>query len=310
LHDDSGLLFEHVSDVMEVGQGWEFGNFYPYFDNIAPGNYVFRSYIDLGDGFMELAEIPFTVNKHAGEFIYSHSVTATDFAHGTGHEHWNLRPLDPRNTFKPGETVYVFSQIRNVEVDHRWKAELYRNDMFLWEHANGVLRVGEGWDYGNFFPFYQNAQPGEYTWVIYIDTGEGYMLLDEVPFTVEGPNTDLFYAGAVTASDWHHGPEGTDEYWDLQPIDPKTVFKAGERVYLLAQIKNVYVDHRWKLETYGDGRLLWDHVTDVVDVGNGFFYSNYQPFYGNPTPGNYTYKLYIDTGSGFEQIDELDFRVI
>ncbi|RLC37785.1 hypothetical protein DRH27_03510 [Candidatus Falkowbacteria bacterium] len=264
--------------------------------------------IDIGDGFAALAVVPFTVTGIMEDYVYDHTYISAGWEYGSGTDYWNLQPVDQRDTFEAGETVYALSQVRNIYVDHAWKIELYRVGSFLWDYETSWLEVGESWTFGNFYPFYENAQPGEYEFKVYINTGSGFELLDTKNFTVTGQIEDYIFDHATVASGWEFGT-GAD-YWNLQPVDPRTQFSQGEDVYLLAQVRNIYVDHKWKIELYREGQYQWKYETPLNNVGSGWSFGNFYPYYQNAQLGNYEFKVYIDTGSGYELLSENPFTVM
>lgn len=307
LYRDNNKLWEYSTDWLNVGSGWAYSNFYPYYDNARAGNYTFKSYIDVGQGYTQLASTSFSVCGPIEQYEYNHTYIAPGWQYGTGGDYWNLQPVDPRTTYAPGDKVYALSQVSNIYVNHQWKAELYRSGTKIWEYSTDWLNVGAGWTYGNFYPYYENAQPGNYEFKIFINTGDGFKLLDTKGFTVTGQSGDYTYHHAAVAAGWQYG-SGAD-FWNIQPVDPRTSFGRGEDVYLVAQARNVYVDHRWKVETYRSGTMLWNYATNWNRVGTGWAYSNFYPANFDSAPGNYEFKLYIDSGNGFNLLDTKTFTV-
>lgn len=304
---DNTLLWQHESPWLEVGTGWLYSNFYPYYSNAQPGNYRFKTYIDLGEGWNVLGESPFTVSGAVSNYEYSHTIVAPEFRYGTGSDYWNLEPVNAKTNYMPGEKIYALAQVRNIYVNHQWKVELFRDQTMLWDHQTDWLNVGGGWTYGNFFPYYENAQPGNYYFKIYLNTGSGFVLLDTKNFTVSGTAYDYVYLGSVTAAGWTHGT--SSEYWNLEPIGQTSQFFAGDTVYLLSKLQNVYVDHRWRVELYKSGYRLWSHETGWLVVGSGWTYGSFYPYYQNAQPGTYEFRVYLDSGNGYELLDTKAFLV-
>ena len=307
LYRGDTFLWDYTTGLLEIDGGWVYSNFYPFYENARPGSYEFKTYIDTGDGFKPLAAVPFTVTGIEEDYVYDHTYIAAGWEYGSGTDYWNLQPVDQRDTFEAGETVYALSQVRNIYVDHAWKIELYRQGTFLWDYETSWLEVGEGWTFGNFYPFYSNAQPGEYEFRVYINTGGGFDLLDTKNFTVTGQIEDYIFDHATVAAGWEHGT-GAD-YWNLKPVDPRTQFTQGEDVYLVAQVRNIYVDHSWKIELYREGHFQWDHETPINNVSGSWTFGNFYPYYQNAQPGNYEFKVYIDAGSGYVLLSENPFTV-
>ena len=302
-------LWEYEGEWLDVGAGWLYSNFYPYYDNARPGDYEFRVYIDTGDCYEFLSSAPFAVSGVIEDYTYDHTTIAEGWEYGEGSDYWNLIPLNPKTEFNPGERVYAMSQVLNIYVSHQWKTELFRAGIKLWDYETPWYTVGSGWTFGNFYPYYDNAQPGAYEFKIYINTGSGYELLDTKGFNVLGDISDYEYIGTTTiCTGWEYGI--AEDYWNLIPIDPKTEFSIGDKVYALTKIKNVYVDHRWKAELYRSSVKMWSYETDFLDVGTGWSYGSFYPYYDNAQAGTYEFRIYLDTGEGFEIFDTSAFNVI
>jgi hypothetical protein len=300
--------WENITPLLDVGTGWAYSNFYPYLANAQPGSYEFRAFIDTGDGFKSLATTTFTVSGTMVPYVYHHTSFATTWNYGTSTDYWNLQPVDAKTVFAPGDKIYFLSQARNVYVTHQWRGELYRNNALLWSNTSNSLDVGSGWTFSNFYPFLDNAQPGSYQYKVYINVGNGFILLDTKTFSVTGQITDYKYFGATVAHGWQNG-QGND-FWNITPVNATTTYGVGDTVYVLAQARNVYVDHRWKIDVARNGVALWTYSTDWNRVGSGWAYSNFNPANSNSAAGNYEAKIYFDPGTGFILVDTKNFNVI
>ena len=307
LRKDGDLMWDYSSEWLDVGDVWSYGNFYPTFYNARVGSFDFKVYIDVGNGFIELATVPFTVSGDIENYSYRGTYLSEGWEHGAEDEYWNLKPIGEKYIFNIGDDVQVLSQLMNLYSDHQWKAELYRGDTFLWDYTTAWQDVGAGWTYGNFYPSYRNAQPGEYTFHIYIKTGDAFTLLDSKDFIVEGSPDEVVFDHATLASGWEHGVG--DDYWNLTPVNSGTTFSTGDNVYLMTQIRNILVDHRYKVEFYSEGQLAWSYETELLEVGSGWSYSNFYPTYYNAQAGNYEFWYYLDTGNGYSLGDKKAFIV-
>jgi hypothetical protein len=308
LFRSSIMLWDYEGDWLDVGSGWAYSNFYPYLDNAQPGNYEFKAYIDTGEGYELLADAPFVVEGTLEDYIYDHTIIASGWDYGEGESYWDLVSVDPKTEFNPGDTIYALSQVRNIYVSHQWKVKLFRSDTMLWDYETPFYPVGSGWTFGNFYPYYENAQPGNYEFKIYINVGSGYELLDTKAFSVLGELADYEDLGTTVCLGWEHGIG--EDYWNLVPVDPGLEFSSGEKIYALAKLKNVYVDHRWKVELYRSDMKMWSYETGMLEVGSGWSYGSFYPYYENAQPGNYEFRIYLDTGEGFHIFDTKDFSVI
>ena len=308
LYRSSVKLWEHSTAWLNVGSGWQYSNYYPFYANAQPGNFEFRVFIDLGSGWQSLATTSFMVNGAIVPFVYDRTYVATGWQHGTSSDYWNLQPVNAKTVFNPGETVYALSLVKNIYVNHQWKGELYRSGTFLWDNVTPWRDVGPGWSFGSYYPYYSNAQPGNYEWKIYLNSGNGFELLDTKAFNVTGTASDYNYVGSTVAENWTYGT--STDFWNIQPVNPRTLFNAGANVFLVTQARDVRVNHRWKVETYREGTLLWTHTTPLNIVGSGWSYSNFDPANYNSTIGNYQFKVYLDVGTGFQLMDTKSFSVI
>ncbi len=298
LYQNGNLYRQITADpfIVDPYFGWHYSNFVPFINSLPAGNYRADYYLDQGSGFALVGSKEFTVAPAPCPYVFDHAITALAWQYGNGSDYWNLQPVKPQTEFFAGQTVYLLAQVRNIYADHRWKVELYRDNTFLWSYQTPINHVGAGWVYGNFYPYFESVQPGNYEAKVYIDIGNGYQLLASRSFSVESQGQAYVFARAVVANGWQHGT--STDYWDIQPVKPQTEFFAGQTVYLVAQVRNIYADHRWKVELYRDGLLVWHYQTPLNEVGLGWTYSNFYPYYANIAAGNYQFKVYLNTGAG------------
>ncbi|PLX21824.1 hypothetical protein C0584_01840 [Candidatus Parcubacteria bacterium] len=300
--------WDYESEWMQVGDKWDYGNFFPSYQVNKAGSYEFRVFIDTGEGYKHLANVPFTVEGEIPKYSYSHTDLATGFEYGAGEEYWNMRAVNQKNVFQKGDTIYAMSQVRNIKHNHQWKVELYKGADLMWEYEDEWRGVGNGWIYGNFYPAFHDAQPGEYTFKIYLNIGDGYELLESKAFSVEGTVEKPKFDHAILASGWMHGVDA--EHWNLVPVGNKSVFTEGEDVHLVAQVRNIQVDHRYRVELHQGEETMWGYDTEWLDVGPGWKYSNFFPVYTNAEVGSYEFWYYLDTGEGFEYFGKKAFEVV
>ncbi len=329
-------VFENVTPWNRVGQGWTYSNYQPYYSNAEIGNYQFRLSIDTGSGWTSLATKTFRVVSQRDNprrpYYYDRTTVSRGWQNGSGSEYWNVRPVDPRNSFNYGDDVFAVSVVRNIIEDYQWKAELYRNGQLVWQDATPWRNVGMGHAYGSYYPEYHNALPGSYEWRIYLNTGTGWQLLDTKNFTVSdnwgGPtcnsgnnycNYDCrYYGSCFTDAKWTYNGATVAENWkpygndqrNLQPVNPRTNFSRGATVYVVAQARDVRIDHRWSVEAYRNNALLWTFKTPWNRVNNTTWpYSSVVTSNYNSDYGNYEFRIFFDDGSGFRQVDSKYFYV-
>lgn len=238
-------------------------------------------------------------------YTYQSSTICDGWSHGSP-DYWNLEPVDPRSSFAAGEPVCVLSKIKDVTVDHRWKTEFFRNGELTWTDESPWQDVGPGWDYSSAHPVLRNIRPGDHRVKVWLDSGSGYEKLADKSFTVSDYGQSNFFAGATICEDWDYG---SSDYWDLQPVNPKAEFAAGDPVCCLAQVENVINDHRWKIEFFRNGGLIWTDESPWQDVGAGWDYSSVHPILQNTDPGDYKVKVWFDSGSGYDLKTSKSFHV-
>lgn len=229
-------------------------------------------------------------------------------ANSSDPNYWDLEPVNIRNQFEVGQTAQFMVKLTNISVNHRYHMQIYRNGTLLREQTEAWLYPSPMWGYSSFTPYQTNLQPGDYEVKFYLDIGSGFSMLDSKTFTVAGNN--YTYTGSVVCGGWTYGTG--DLYWDLQPVDPRTNFSAGETVYVLAQLHNVFVDHEWKLEVWKNGSYLWENRSGLMDVDNvnGWGFSNFTPYLQNVLGGSYEFRIFLDEGGGFVLKDTKPFTVV
>jgi hypothetical protein len=308
IYKENKIYHEFKSQTVNPpASGWNYSNYTPHLTSLPAGDYWVHYFVNLKGVEIPLSGIGFKVLPTDKAYTFHHAVAATGYKHGSGSAYWDLIPTGQNTVFTPGQTVYLNAQVRNISVSHSYKAELFRNNSKIFEHATANLNVGAGWEYGNFNPYYKNIQPGDYVYKFYINIGKGYEKLADVPFSVKSGAQAYTYHHTYIADGWKHG--AGEEYWDLKPVNQKTAFKSGEKVYALSQVRNIHTDHRWKIELYKSGAKQWEYATPWNKVEAGWVYGNFNPYFDKSTPGSYEFKIHIDTGSGFKLLDQKGFTV-
>ena len=308
--------WENSTAWINVAGNLPYSNYVTNQPNALEGNYEYRVFADFGAGFQLLANVPFSVNANGQDYPnpsidYTYQNTRLSnggWQHGSGAEYWNLRPVGERSVFTAGETVHAIALVKNIGVNHQWRAEVYKNGNLIWSNITPWRYPRGTWAYGAYYPYYAYANAGNYEWRIYLNTGSGWKTLDKKTFSVASRGGDYTYIGATVAENWTYGSAGSD-YWNIKAVNPRTSFSTGANVFVVAQARNVKIDHRWKVETYRNGALLWSHTTPWNKVGKGWTYSNFYPANYNSTYGDYQFKIYWDNGNGFELKDTKNFYV-
>ena len=97
---------------------------------------------------------------------------------------WSKVPIATAKVFSPKDDIYIFSEIQNVTVNHRFKVEVYHNGKFFWKIEEDWRNVGNGWEYSFFSPYQSHSEIGDYEAVVTLDYGKGYKLLKKIQFSV------------------------------------------------------------------------------------------------------------------------------
>ena len=214
----------------------------------------------------------------------------------------NNNPINPRTEFAAGDTVCSMAKIDNACDPHRWKTEFYCNGSFSWADESPWMYPEGCWDCSVAAPLWININPGNYIAKVWLDIGSGYELKSENAFTVTNDGPEYVFEGACICEGWEYGSSdpNSPDYWNLQPINSRSIFTAGDTVYSLAKASDIFVDHRWKTEFYCNGVFAWADESPWLDVGSGWAYSSATPSWANIGLGDYEAKVWLDTGSGYE----------
>ncbi|NTW22398.1 hypothetical protein HGA34_02510 [Candidatus Falkowbacteria bacterium] len=302
--------------------GWNYSNFVPYMTDLPVGEYRAHYQLDSGAGFESLANVNFRVVSRStvpdrypdNRYTMIRAVVASGWQNGSS-DHWNIQPTGQKTSFRQGETVYLVSQLKDVKADHRYRIELYRTDgprNRVFENITPWNRVGRGWTYSNYQPYYSNAEVGNYEFRLSIDTGSGWRSMAVRPFKVTNQRDNstrqpYYYDRTTVSRGWQNG--SGSEYWNIRPVDPRSSFNYGDDIFAVSTVRNIVDDYQWKAELYRNGQLVWQDSTPWRDVGMGHAFGSYYPRYDNAMPGNYEWRIYLNTGSGFKLLDTKNFTV-
>ena len=245
-------------------------------------------------------------------YSYISSENCEGVVDGPVSDPYNRLCVNSSTVFNEGDTVFSLSKIGDVFVNHQWKVEIYRNGTYFNEILSSWVYPDHtwGWQYSIFEGSIPNVLAGDYVLNIFLNSGSGFELVDTEVFVVPDTKPDYIYQGAVVCEDIADGPPG--DVYDLQPVNPKSTYMVGDRVYLLAKLKDVYVDHRWKFAVYKNNILQWDYPTSwsTVDPAWGWEHSVYAPYQDNVSVGSYEFWLYLDVGNGFSLLEKSPFVVL
>ncbi|HTX86976.1 MAG TPA: hypothetical protein VMC41_02845, partial [Candidatus Nanoarchaeia archaeon] len=291
---------------LNVGQwGWGYSYVTPYITNCQAGEYEFRVFIDTGAGYYQMDSKTFTVTPSGPGYTYSGAWicdSATD-----GSAQWSKVPANVRTRFVQGGNICCLAVFNNVFVNHRIKVDIYKDGAYSWTWGNGSWNVVSGtWAYSNAIVMNQNVGAGQYEFRIFIDIGNGYQQVDSKNCSVDTSGPPYTYKGSWTCDSV---ADSTDSYSKVA-VNAKTNFVAGQTMYCLSVFKNVYVNHRIKVDVYKDGFYSWTWGNGDWNVVSGTWaYSNAIVTNSQVSAGQYQFRIYIDTGSGYQQIDTKNIAV-
>lgn len=256
---------------------------------VAPGTYMLTNFPQ---------SLPYNYSPNA--YMCPGPVT------GGANTNWVYSCGTPRVTYTQGETVYGMIHIDNIQpnTSFRYKVRALKNDSLNWEWTAGWNNTGSGgWDKSYFWPSMVNAQPGNWAFQFWVDTGAGFKLVDTQYFAVLTSATPYTYDfNSVTC----RGPitGGASTNWVYTCENPTSTFSLNDPMTTLIRINNIGADFRWQTKIYANDVLQWTDTTGWNDVGEG----GWEKAYYWPTTGSvwltgvWRYDIYIDAGSGFQYI--------
>ncbi|MCW1892451.1 MAG: M23 family metallopeptidase [Candidatus Uhrbacteria bacterium] len=251
------------------------------------------------------------IDSHPIErFIYDYN--AVTCANEPTHNASWYYSCSEKRIFQEGDDIWVLLRLENVMVDHRFKAKIYHNGTFQQEvvtDPSDVTDMVNGWQYAHFWPKVLNASAGQWRFDFYLITrdsdSDGVYIGSRSATVINGYS----YSGsAMTCAGPISGSAATNWVYTCQ--NPKTVFERGETVYGFISIDNVFVNHRFRVETYLDGSYQWQWTTGWSDVGGQMWGHNYfWPTANDMAMGNWVFRFYIDVndGTGFTFLDSVGF---
>jgi hypothetical protein len=292
------------TDWNNVGTGgWSYSYATPCATNCQPGYYEFRTSLDTGNGFWQIDSKTFSVAQSGPQYVYSGSWVCDSVVDGT--ISYSKVPRDQKTEFTQGSSIYCLAVLQNISVSHQIKVDIYKDGYYYWTWNGGWNVVNGSWTYSNAIVQQSNAAPGNYQFNIYLDVGNGYQQIDVKTCHVSAVGPGYTYFGSWTCDSV---VDGTDPYSKIA-VNSKANFVAGHNVYCLSVFQNVYVNHRIKIDVYQNGGYSWTWGGDWNNVGGGWTYSNAVLMYSQISAGAYQFKIYIDTGSGYQLIETKSITV-
>lgn len=210
------------------------------------------------------------------------------------------------DSFTAGDTAYGLLRIDEVYTDFRFRVKAYKNDDYQWEWTADWNDVGSGWNTAFFWVTIENIMAGDWELRYYIDTGTGFVPrpMATQKFTVTYSSPYLYDGNGYTCA---NAPTHDENWW--YSCTSQNPIGAGNTVYGLVRVDQIYVDFRFKVETYKNGNLQWQYTYDQNYVGDGWTYSFFWPQEVNASVGNWEFRIFVITGSGTTEIKRLYFQV-
>lgn len=319
--------WDYTTNMNTVSGTWQYSHFWPSLSDATVGKWRFDLFfVPQGGPEVYVDNVKFWVFsagslyspagggqsfEYPGQnYVYNgNGYTCPGPIAGGSETNWVYTCGLSRSTFEAGETVNGLVRLDDVMADYRFSVDTYKNNVYQDNHASGWNDVGQwGWS-KTYIPItLQDAQPGNWEFRVSVDEGYGFEQIDTLSFAVNPDPTPFDYAGLVTCSGAITGGQETDWVYTCQ--NPTDVFTTGQSASALVQIDNVGADFRWNTEVYINGSLQWNWTTGWNDVGEWGWSKAYLPITTSSVwPGNWEYRIYLDTGSGFQYLDSAFFMV-
>lgn len=211
------------------------------------------------------------------------------------------------SSFDSGDTIYGLLRLDNIKVDHRYKVVTYKNGNYQWEWTADWNDVGSGWNHGFFWVTMTGVLAGNWELRYYIDTGSGF---SAYPVSKQYFSVYYSYPYVYDGNGYTCGNEPTHDANWWYSCTPQSTFSAGQTVWGLVHIDQIYVDHRFKVAVYKNGSLQWQYTYGWNYVGDGWYYAFFWPTQTNPAAGSWEFRISVEiAGGGTTQIKTLYFQV-
>lgn len=292
--------------------GWEKAYFWPSIAKPLPGEWETKILIDASDGkgFVYAGTQRFTVNGPSYTFE-SVDTCKTIKADTTT---WTYACEGKSSTFDEWAPFYGLAKFTDLKYDHRFKEDIYRQNTdgtyaYQWSYTTDWNRVGIwGWNQAYFFPYFSGLAAGTWKMDVSIeaDDGRGMQPVASKVFTIESP--PYKYASTDICSSL----SGPDASWNYACVSPKRSFKKGETVHGLTTLTDAKKDHRFKLDHYKDGTLIWSYTSDWSRVGTWGWAKSYLPIHlAGLEAGAWKLDISVEAndGKGIKKVDSQSFDV-
>ncbi|MDD5071547.1 MAG: T9SS type A sorting domain-containing protein [Patescibacteria group bacterium] len=218
-------------------------------------------------------------------------------------------PVEPDTVFAQGEDVLVLAEFKNVVGKHRFRVKKFLDGISYGEATTGWKNEEEKWvwDYSYFVPSQLEARPGRWKFVIYFGKKDGtFVEVGEANFRVRREDSPYTFTGAVACLGI---ADGSVQYSKV-PVGADSVFTAGDTVYVLAEMTNVYIDHQFAVAVFRNGQYWSGYTSDWKEVGFGWDYSYFTPRQENIRAGAWEFVIYLNKeGVNFQFLARVKFVV-
>lgn len=154
------------------------------------GIYQIKIFLDIGNGFELVEEMSFEMQANE-PYTYNGAVTCRTFTGGED-TNWIFTPVDASNIFQPLGKVSLVASISNITKPHKWGFKITDPKEKSWDFFETVWHDtdGEVWSYSYFAStIYSNLSSlGTYQIKIFLDTENGFELVEERNFEVREPS--------------------------------------------------------------------------------------------------------------------------
>lgn len=321
-YKNEAFQWDWAPSMNTVGSGgWQYSHFWPSLSNATQGEWRFDLFVIPQYGpEMFTGSAKFTV--HPTGWVHAAGSGSTNYSYddngytclgpiiGGENTNWIYNCGIPRSSFQQGDTVYGLVRIDNITSNFRFSSDVYKDGVYQWNYTTGWNDVGQwGWARNYFWPITQNAQPGNWQYRISVDDGNGFRNIDNLNFVVTPYMVPFQYSGNLTTCSGSV-TGGAETNWEYTCQNPTSAFNSGQTVNGLIRIDDIYADFRWKEEVYINGTYQWNYITNWNDVGQwGWGWTYFMLTTPSVWPGNWEYRIYLDSGSGFQYLDSAYFTV-
>lgn len=328
-YKNNSYQWDWTTSTNNVGSStWQYSHFWPELSNATIGKWRFDLFLVPQGGseifvdtakFQVFAEGTLPPAQGGGGFesIYpglyyyydGNGYTCPGPIEGGASTDWVYTCGLPRTTFEQGETVNGLVRLDDISTDFRFSLNVYKDSTYQWNYTTGWNDVGQwGWSKSYFPIVLEDAPPGNWEFRVSVDEGNGFELLDTLSFVITPDPTPFQYAGVVTCNGPVTGGAGTD--WVYTCENATESFSSSQTAIALARIDNIMADFRWKADVYINGTYQWNYTTSWNDVGEwGWSKAYFSPTTSSVWSGNWEYRIYLDTGNGFQYLDTAYFVV-